>query len=255
MEVLVLETIPSARREDRIKACKAILKDLASGLKISLNRVDVKDERLLRLLFSGPDSEIFLELLRKRWTIAIEDISKLESGNILRGFITGIRESHDSFKIDIGILHPEGVFADYPIVAARAQLADGKAVSLLDIADAYSLQPGIPVEVRIVRVDRAEHSVTVWLSDSQVYRFQEWRHLPFQRVIVKGVLRSQLDLALQQKVERDVARLESLSLLVHELTCKIGTEAIEVVQRIRARLPDAETFIFLPTQARSFYER
>jgi hypothetical protein len=117
----------------------------------------------------------------------------------------------------------------------RAQLSDGVAKSSRDILQQNALADYFPVSVTVTELEGEK--VSVELADETRERFLWWKRLPFDRVIAIGIGREEAEKAVQSaKLGFDVIKVESLSLLVQCLVCKMDTEAPGIIARIGGRL-------------------
>jgi len=200
---------------------------------------------LIKLEISGDDEEAFCEIIRRRFGIAPVDLSNLEPGDICRGFIIDSGKVGYGLYIDIGVLTPKPIDGLYPLHSIRAQLVEGRQLPIRQIINIYHFYDDFPLEVRIVRLKQGK--IEVELSDRQRESITEWSALPFDRVIIYHALPDDLQSAIRSSsVERDLAKVENLSLTTHLLTCKIGTEAPGIVAKLGLHLKGSRLFSFRP---------
>ena len=80
-------------------------------------------------------------------------------------------------------------------------------------------------------------NISVELDDVARDHLVSWRKYPFDRVIVVGADRAFVENAVRASgLQSDVVKVESLSLFVQSVLCKIGTEAPGVIAKIGNRL-------------------
>ena len=80
-------------------------------------------------------------------------------------------------------------------------------------------------------------NISVELADEQREQLVSWRKYPFDRVIVIGADKIQAENAVRfSGLQDDIVKVESLSLFVQSLLCKIGTDAPGVIAKIGNRL-------------------
>ena len=192
-------------------------------------------QQWLQVRARGDDADAFLNLLVEKFGEAPVYHSKVERWDVRKGFITGSGRVGFGVYIDLGILEPTRKDALYPLHRMRAQLSDGVAKSSRDILKENALADDFPVTVIVTELDGK--NISVELGDETRERFLWWKQLPFDRVIAIGVGREEAEKAVQSaKLGFDVIKVESLSLLVQCLVCKMDTEAPGVIPRIGSRL-------------------
>jgi len=245
LEVVILEKLRKSDLPKGLRYLNDLLKDLASGLHVRHGIIGLTERGLIKLEINGDDEEAFREIIHLRSGIAPVDLSNLEPSDICRGFITDSGKVGYGLYVDIGILAPKLTDGLYPLHSIRAQLVEGRQLSIRQIIDKYHFYDDFPLEVRITKLK--EGRVEVELSDRQRESIAEWSALPFDRVIVYHILPNDLQSALKSSsVERDLARVESLSLTTHLLTCKIGTQAPGIVAKLGSHLRGSRLFSFRP---------
>jgi hypothetical protein len=189
----------------------------------------------LRVRARGDDADAFLNLLIEKFGEAPVHHSRVERWDVRKGFITGSGRVGFGVYVDLGINEPIRKDALYPLHRMRAQLSDGVAKSSRDILQQNALADYFPVSVTVTELEGEK--VSVELADETRERFLWWKRLPFDRVIAIGIGREEAEKAVQSaKLGFDVIKVESLSLLVQCLVCKMDTEAPGIIARIGGRL-------------------
>ena len=245
MEVVILEKL---RRDDLARGLRyldGLLKDIASGLHVTHRIIGLTERGLIRLEIKGDDEEAFCEIIQRRSGIAPVDLSNLELSDICRGLIVDSGKVGYGLYVDIGIVKPKPIDGLYPLHSIRAQLVEGRQLPIRQIIDKYHFYDDFPLEVRIAELK--DGKIEVELSDRQRESITEWSTLPFDRVIIYHALPDELQSAIESSsLERDLARVESLSLTTHLLTCKIGTQAPGIIAKLGAHLKGSRLFSFRP---------
>ncbi len=230
---------------------KALLLQNFVGLEVGANRLRIDRSGWLNIELDGRDTEVATELLRRKYRLAKATLHEMEVADDLRLYVL---ESSDRLYLRASLgLEEEGVSAQIPVGALRAQLTDGKEFSLNTIRSLYCLQPNVPLECRITGIDHESRTVTCWISDSQRQLLREWAQLPFDRIIAVGALVEDLSGAIRRVgLTRDVIEVDSLSLGVHTLLCKVGTEAPGIIHKLGPRLPRGiKLYAFIPRKITS----
>ncbi len=227
------EKIPPQALKQGSQTIGKILAREAKGLKMvsdfSLQR------QWLQIRAKGEDAEAFLNLLRQEQGEAPVSRAKLEKWDIVRGFVTGAGRIGYGVYVDIGIQDPAPKDALYPLHRMRAQLADGEARSAREILDSNALVDYVPLGMTVTEFQG--ENISVEMEDEARDRIVSWRKYPFDRVIVVGADKRQAENAVRASgLQSDIVEVESLSLFVQSLVCKIGTDAPGVIAKIGGRL-------------------
>jgi len=245
LEVVILEKLRRGDLPTGLSYLNDLLKDLATGLHIRQRTVGVTERGLIKLEIGGEDEEAFREIINRRFGIATIDFSNLELSDIRRGFIIDSGKVGYGLYVDMGIMTPKPIDGLYPLHSIRAQLLEGQQLPIRQIIKKYHFYDDFPLEVRIAKIRQGK--VEVELSDKQRESINEWSALPFDRVIIYHALPGDLHSAIKSSgIERDLARVENLSLTTHLLTCKIGTQAPGIVAKLGPRLKRSDLFVFRP---------
>jgi len=189
----------------------------------------------LQVRARGEDADAFLNLLKQDYGEARVSRSSLEKWDVVRGFVAGAGRIGYGVYIDIGIQDPRPKDALYPLHRMRAQLADGEPKSAREILDANALVDFVPLKMIVTGLEG--ENISVELDDQARDNLVSWRKYPFDRVIVVGADRAFVENAVRASgLQSDVVKVESLSLFVQSVLCKIGTEAPGVIAKIGNRL-------------------
>ena len=227
------EKIPEPVLKRGLKPVWSVLSRQANGLRVDWEIA--APQQWLQVRARGEDAETFLNLLKEKFGEAPVLRSKVERWDVRRGFITGSGRVGFGVYVDIGILEPMRKDALYPLHRMRAQLSDGAAQSSRDILQEAGLSDYFPVNVIVTELQR--ENVTVELADSTRDQLLLWRKLLLDRVIAAGIDRDYTEKIVQwANLGLDVIKIETLSLLVQCLVCKLDTDAPGVIAKIGSRL-------------------
>jgi hypothetical protein len=245
----VLESFHGIRKDTALKIFREDLMNVMKGLSVDLESIGIDDRGWGYTDFSGADSEVLKEIIRRRYGIAQIDITRLEVGDITRGIIVNSTVGYGIY-IDIGLRSSKQMDALYPLHAVRSQLADGEKLPLRQISKRFCLQEGFPLEVRVTGVNIEPGRIDVELSDREVSYFKDWTRFPFDRVILIGCSKNDLERAIDlSELRRDIADVDSISLTTHVLLCKLGTDAPGVISRIGLHLRGVGASAFQPRRS------
>ncbi len=183
----------------------------------------------------GEDSEAFANLLSRKFGRAPVQSSAVERWDIIKGFVVGSGSVGFGVYVDLGVFEPAQKDALYPLHRMRAQLADGVGKPCREILEEHALLDYFPLRVVVTEIDGEK--VGVELSDETREMLLFWKRLPFDRVIAVGTGKTQVENVVKSEgLEYDVVKIESLSLLVQCLVCKIGTDAPGIIAKLGGRL-------------------
>jgi hypothetical protein len=227
------EKIPPQALKQGSQTIGKILAKQAKGLKM------VSDFSLqgqwLQIRAKGEDADAFLNLLRTERGEAPVSRANLEKWDSVKGFVAGAGRIGYGVYIDIGIQDPRPKDALYPLHRMRAQLADGEPKSAREILDGNALVDFVPLNMTVTELEG--ENISVEMNDEARDNLVSWRKYPFDRVIVVGADKTQAENAVRVSgLQSDIVEVESLSLFVQSLVCKIGTDAPGVIAKIGGRL-------------------
>ena len=227
------EKIPDQVLKHAPSLVRQVLAKEAGGLQVSWEFSFHRNWLVVRA--KGEDAEAFSNLLVGKFGEVPLDRAKLERWDVFKGFITGAGKVGFGVYIDFGLLEPTAKDALYPLHRMRAQLTDGVAKSCREILQENALVDYFPVKVVVTDLDGEK--VSVELTDETRDPLLSWKRFPFDRVIAVGLTRQQAEEAVRAvRLHYDIIRVESLSLFVQCLLCKIGTDAPGIIARIGREL-------------------
>ena len=232
-EATLAEKIPDVVLKNGPRPVWKILADEARGLKLDWEISALQE--WLQVKARGEDCEVFLNLLKKKYGEAPVQRSNAERWDVRKGFVTGAGRIGFGVYIDIGVLEPSRKDALYPLHRMRAQISDGAVKSSREILLDNGLADYFPVKVVVTELQG--ENITVELADETRDMLLEWKREYFDRVIVAGADREYVERLIESmNLGLDVIKVETLSLLVQCLLCKLSTDSPGVVARIGSRL-------------------
>ncbi|MCW3982307.1 MAG: DUF2110 family protein, partial [Candidatus Bathyarchaeota archaeon] len=164
--------------------------------------------------------------------------------SVLRGAMTP-QINRTRAAADIGIFLPKPVLAILPLQLLQTHLADGRKFALRRIVEVYGLAANLPVKVRVLKADSQE--VVSEFAEGQLEVLRRWICSRLDRLIALGIPKAKLETAVKKaRLNRDVIGIESLGLLEHALTCKLGTDATGLVPKLGRHLPAVKFSCFSP---------
>jgi hypothetical protein len=200
-------------------------------------------QQWLQVRARGEDAETFLNLLVEKFGEAPVLRAKVERWDVRKGFVTSSGRVGFGVYVDIGILEPSRKDALYPLHRMRAQLSDGASKSSREILQENGLADYLPVDVVVTELQG--ENVTVELADRTRDQLLWWKRLLFDRVIAAGIDRDYAEKVVKSSnLGLDVIKIETLSLLVQCLVCKLDTDAPGVIAKIGNRLRGVELTAF-----------
>ena len=227
------EKIPPQASRYGTQAISRILAAKANGLEVESDYA--LEKQWLRVRAKGEDSDAFLNLLKQDLGEAPVSRANLERWDNVKGFITGAGRIGYGVYLDIGLQDPSPKDALFPLHRMRAQLSDGQALSAREILDQSALIDYFPLS--LIVTEFYGEKISVEMQDESRERFVSWKKYPFDRLVVVGADRSQAENAVRTSgLLSDIIEVESLSLFVQCLVCKIGTDAPGVIAKVGNRL-------------------
>jgi hypothetical protein len=194
---------------------------------------------------TGPDMEIFVELISRELGLAQTELSATNLNETYPAIVSTISKGY--LEVDVGVEKPKALKVRVKPSTLQAQLADGKPLPAREILDHYCLFPQSKTTVRITKLDPHESIAEGWLGDPQMDLFSDWVRTGLDRIQVYACSRQEVESALTRAhLERDIIALESMTLTVHSALCKLGTDAVGLIPKLGSFLERRELKPFLP---------
>ena len=247
VNLTLLQRVYGPRKNVVLRLLQDFLSKEFSKLNVGLDTVEVADRGWLKIELSGEDEAVAANYLEKRFGSAKTSMEEIDVPATVRGKIVSSGRVGYGVYVDIGINSPEPVDALIPLNRLRAQLADGKKLSVKQIINLYCLHENFPLDVLLSKVNRREREIEAELSERQRRTFLEWVGLEFDRVIVLGVDYENIDYAIQRAgVGRYILEIDALGLMEHALVCKLGVDAPGIIAKVGRYLARTPLHAFSP---------
>lgn len=230
------------------RSFETALKSLCQGLKVNIEVRGETAQGWIQVDLSGDDELVARQILLQQVGSAPATTAMISKFANVRGKIYRSEESTSALYVDIGVFTPDVYHAIVSSSTLRAQLADGKNVTLQHVAELYCLQDHMPLRIKILgELDPAGCAWGAELSEAQLSLFSTWLKTNLDRLIVLGASRAEVEETVQRTGHsRDIVKVEPLGLLEHALECKLGTDAVGLVPKLGRRLRRASLLPFNP---------
>jgi len=223
------------------KAIRAVKGELGASIRLD----GFSRNGWARLDLEGEDSDILRELLCRDLGQAHTNAANLEAQGVYQGIVSG--ETDDCLEIDIGVETPRPMNVKIGLATLRAQLGDGKPLRNNEIINAYRLVPGTRTTVRLTRLEPDIQVVEGWLADSQIERFSSLLATGLDRIQITDCFRHEAENAVKKsRIERDTVSIESETLTLQSLACKLGTDAVGLIPKLGKILRNRRLEPFIP---------
>jgi hypothetical protein len=244
MQLTLLQRPGKTSVEEFSAALNEALSVLKGGLSASAKLVGFSKEGWTEIAIEGEDCEIMQEIISRELGRAQTDFSQVEIHGSYPGIVSDIATDAE---VDIGIEIPQPLSVRVSLSALRAQLCDGKPLRVEEIGEHYCINRGGKLTVRITRLEPDTHTLEGWLADSQIEHFSEMIAPRLDRVQVFNCTGRRLEFALRKaNLERDVISVEPITLAMHSIVCKLGTDAVGLIPKLGSLLKRTELKPFLP---------
>lgn len=245
MKITLLQRPGELKVEDFNICLQAALSALKGSLTASTHLEGFTPGGWAKLEVDGPDMEIFLELISRELGLAQTELSTVDLNETYPATISDI--TGGNLEVDLGVEAPAALKVRVKPRTLQAQLADGRPLPVREILEHYCLFPQSRTTVRITKLDRHELVAEGWLGDPQIDLFSDLVRTGLDRIQVYACSRQGVESALTRaRLERDIIALESMTLTVHSLLCKLGTDAVGLIPKLGSLLRRRELKPFLP---------
>lgn len=225
-----------------------VLESLCQGLKVNIKVRGRTAQDWIPVEVYGDDEPVAQRILDREIGLAPTSADKVSKFADVRGKIFNSGESTNELYVDIGVFTPHVYPAIIPLSTLRAQLMDGKNMTLQHTIGLYCLRDHIPLRIKILaELDPERRTWNAELSEAQLSLFSTWFRSNLDRLIVLGASRMEIEAAVQRAGHlRDIVKIETLGPFEHALECKLGTDAVGLVPKLGGRLRQSSLLPFNP---------
>jgi hypothetical protein len=242
---VILET--RIDRSSQLCLVEKRLKSLLDGLDVQIVIRGTHGHGWVDLSGSGRDEKVAMQFLRENVGFSPSSLDDVHGFSVIKGFVAARSESKSELRLDCGFDVPGVVDVVVPLGRLQAQLVDGRKVALKMLVDLFGLCPGMPLHVRILRVEVGRRCVEAELSERQQGQFAGWVRSLLDRLLVFGCSLDEVWKAVRvSRVSRDVVGVESLGMFEHAVVCKLGTDAVGLVPQVGRVLRNSALTVFSP---------
>lgn len=243
----LLQRVYGPRKNVILRIFQDFLSKESSKLDVKVESIKITARGWLQIKLSGEDETVAANYLEKRFGRAKASMKEIDVPTTVCGRIVGSGRVGYGIYVDIGISSPEPVDALISLNRLRAQLTDGKKLSVKEIIDLYGLYENLPLDVLVSKVDYGKREIEAELSARQRRTFLEWVGLKFDRVIILGVDYESVNYAIRKaEFGRYVLDIDTLGLMEHALVCKLGVDAPGIIAKVGRYLTRTPLYAFSP---------
>jgi hypothetical protein len=237
----------------QLKQIGKTLKLAFEGLEVEAKVLGTVADRWVQIALAGEDEGIATNYVIKEIGVCPSTFGNVKKLSTLNGYISNLKQNGEELSIDVGVFEPKIVHAIIPLRRLQDQLVDGKKVALGKIAELFGLCKDLPVNIKVTRLSEEESYMEAELSSKQIRKYAVWQESLLDRLVVLGSPLHEIKMTLEHaRLDRDVIDVETLGLLEHALTCKLGTDAAGLIPKIGRNLKNAKFAVFNPKRLREF---
>jgi hypothetical protein len=250
-----LTLLAKINNDYQLKQIDKALKLAFEGLEVEAKVLGTVADRWVQIALAGEDEGIATNYVIKEIGICPSNFGNVKKLSTLNGYISTLKKNGEELSVDVGVFEPKVVHATVPLRRLQAQLVDGRKIALGKIAELFGFCKDLPVSVKVSRLNEEESCMEAELSSRQIRKYAVWRESLLDRLLVLGSPLHEINMTLEHaRLDRDVIDVETLGLLEHALTCKLGTDAAGLIPKIGRALKNAKFAVFNPKRLRQFLE-
>jgi hypothetical protein len=248
-----LTLLTKINNDYQLRQIDKALKLAFEGLEVEAKVLGAVADRWVQIALTGEDEGIATNYVIKEIGLCPSNFGNVKKLLTLNGYVTRVEKNGEELSLDVGVFEPKIVHATVPLRRLQAQLVDGRKIALGKIAELFGFCKDLPVNIKVTSLDEEESRMEAELSSRQIRKYAVWRESLLDRLLVLGLPLHEITMTLEHaKLDRDVIDVETLGLLEHALTCKLGTDAAGLIPKIGRNLKNAKFAVFNPKRLRQF---
>ncbi len=193
-------------------------------------RLSAVEKQWVKVSLSGEDEDVAASLVEEEFGHIPVKLSSVKEGMVLRGRLIDVGCFGYGLYVDIGILTPRPKDTLVPLRYIKREFGDAP---LRATIREMGWVDGLPVEVRMTKVEFGTREMEAVFSERQLGMFRSWRGDGLDKLFVTGTTLENVERALLNTGHsRDVKRIEELGLMETLLVLKEGTNAPGIIREI-----------------------
>jgi len=245
MQITLIQRPSRVNEKEFSKSLESTLTLLKGDLSATTKLLRYSNQGWAVVGITGNDSEIVSELISRKLGLARTELNGITKLGIYDGHIT--EQTATYLPIDIGIEKPKPLTIKLSLGALRAQLCDGRTLSMEELTENYCLFPTTKATVRITNFEPKSEIAEAWLADSHLALLSKRISSRLDRIQVLDSSKREVEFAINKtNLGRDIVSVEQETLTAQSVVCKLGTDAIGLIPKLGSALRGRELKPFLP---------
>ena len=230
------------------------LKVTLEGLKVEAKTCGATSRGWIQISVSGEDENVAIRYLDDRIGLCPASIENINRFSTIKGRITGLEENRNELRVDMGVFSPNIYDAVIPLSRLRAQLVDGRSVSLQKIVQLYGFCENLPLTIKVDSIDKEKGFIEAEVAERQRRLYIEWTEALLDRLFILGTSLNGIESTIERAgLNRDVAGIEPLGGFEYAVVCTLGTDAVGLIPKIGRNLRNASLAVFSPRRIFTFF--
>ncbi len=227
---------------------EAMLSSVCRNLRVKVKVKGITTRDWIQIKVSGEDEYVALKLLDREFGLAPVTADKAAKFFAVNGKVIDADKATDELRVDIGVFQPRVFDATISIQRLRAQVGDGKNLSLKRLIELFCLYNYMPLHIKLSADLNTEKGF--WeaeMSEKQLSRFSDSRRSNLDRLLVLGASIREVEEAINRARHfRDVVKIDTFGPFEHAILCKLGTDAAGLMPKLGPYLRSAFLAPFSP---------
>ncbi|MHA1616572.1 MAG: DUF2110 family protein [Candidatus Njordarchaeales archaeon] len=246
-EVTVLLPIYIEWSKSLEQSLKAYIRSLI--LDSSIDKIEIINisRRFTKLLIEGSNAVTIAKFLERELGKPLT-WRELEEKKEYKGRVIEVND--EAVYVDIGLVGDDYYKVKISFGIFLRKIFRVQAKVSREIFELFGIKKYFPVTVMIdfeSPLDNEKRIVRGYLGNTIARMLRAWISKRFDRIIVYGATRSQVEKAIREsKHSIDVVNIERLGFLEHVIVCKWGTSAKGLIPEIGPYIPQAYLGVFMP---------